>query len=101
MNFTTPSEMFSRAVLGQGTSIITCTCTVETPDEIASKAEADFTLIQNLPDDVLHYLLPSRSCESDKMLKLADRETMCRRLSRSRSDPQLDLSQAAIQIWRE
>ena len=30
-----------------------------------------FTLIQNLPDDVIHYLLPSRYCEADKMLKLA------------------------------
>ena len=32
-------------------------------------------LIQNLPDDVLHYLLPSRYCESDKMLKLANAVT--------------------------
>ena len=34
-------------------------------------ASANFTLIQNLPDDVIQYLLPSRYCESDKMLKLA------------------------------
>ena len=60
-----------RTMLGQGRSIITSTCTVDTPDEIASDPEADFTLIQNLPDDVLHYLLPSRYCESDKMLKIA------------------------------
>ncbi len=58
-------------MLGQGRSIVTSTCSVETPDEIASEADADFTLIQNLPDDVLHYLLPSRYYESDKMLKLA------------------------------
>jgi transglutaminase-like putative cysteine protease len=60
-----------RTMLGRGGSIITSTCTVDTPDEIASDPEADFTLIQNLPDDVLHYLLPSRYCESDKMLKIA------------------------------
>ena len=60
-----------RTMLGQGRSIITSTCTVDSPDEIASEPQADFTLIQNLPDDVLTYLLPSRYCESDKMLKLA------------------------------
>jgi transglutaminase-like putative cysteine protease len=59
-----------RTVLGQGRSTITSNCIVDTPDEIASQPAADFTLIQNLPDDVLHYLLPSRYCESDKMLKL-------------------------------
>ena len=60
-----------RTVLASGTSVITTTCTVETPDEIAVNASANFTLIQNLPDDVIQYLLPSRYCESDKMLKLA------------------------------
>ena len=60
-----------RTMLGQGRSIITSTCTVDTPDEIASEPDAHFTLIQNLPDDVIHYLLPSRYCEADKMLKLA------------------------------
>src|SRR4029077_9865208 len=46
-----------RTMLGQGRSIITSTCTVDTPDEIASEPDAPFTLIQNLPDDVIHYLL--------------------------------------------
>jgi len=32
---------------------------------------AEFTLVQNLPDEVLQYLLPSRYCESDKLLKMA------------------------------
>jgi Bacterial transglutaminase-like N-terminal region len=91
-----------RTMLGQGRSIVTSTCTVESPDEIASDPDADFTLIQNLPDDVLHYLLPSRYCESDKMLKLATSIVKrCPRLSTSRSDSQLDLSQSAIQIRRE
>ena len=64
-------NLLQRIMLGQGRAIITSTCTVDTPDEIASDTSADFTLIQNLPDDVLHYLLQSRYCESDKMLKLA------------------------------
>jgi hypothetical protein len=40
-------------------------------DELAADPEASFTLIQNMPDDVIQYLLPSRYCEADKMLKLA------------------------------
>jgi hypothetical protein len=63
-------DLQQRTMLGQGRSIVTGSCIVETPDEIASQPAANFTLIQNLPDDVLHYLLPSRYCESDKMLKL-------------------------------
>ena len=34
-------------VLASGTSVITTTCTVETPDEIAVNASANFTLIQD------------------------------------------------------
>ncbi len=43
-----------RAVLPSGQSVITSTCTVETPDEIAVNPEAAFTLVQNLPDEALH-----------------------------------------------
>jgi transglutaminase-like putative cysteine protease len=64
-------NLLQRTVLHPGKSVITSNCTVETPDEIAVDPRANFTLIQNLPDDVLQYLLPSRYCESDKMLKLA------------------------------
>jgi transglutaminase-like putative cysteine protease len=64
-------NFLQRTVLHPGKSVITSTCTVETPDEIAVDPGANFTLIQNLPDDVVQYLLPSRYCESDKMLKLA------------------------------
>ena len=41
------------------------------PDEIAVNPDAGFTLVQNLPEDALPYLLPSRYCESDKFLKMA------------------------------
>jgi hypothetical protein len=44
---------------------------VETPDEIAVNSDAAFTLVQNLPEDALLDLLPSRYCESDKFLKMA------------------------------
>ena len=52
-------------------SVITSTCTVETPDEIAVHPDAEFTLIQKLPDETLQYLLPSRYCEADRLLKMA------------------------------
>ena len=64
-------NILQRTVLTSGQSVITSTCTVETPDEIAVDPNAAFTLVQNLPDDVLQYLLPSRYCESDKLLKMA------------------------------
>ena len=54
-----------------GRSAITSTCTVETPEEIAVNPDAGFTLVLNLPEDALPYLLPSRYCESDKFLKMA------------------------------
>jgi transglutaminase-like putative cysteine protease len=60
-----------RTVLPSGQSVITSTCTVETPDEIAVNPEAEFTLVQNLADEALQYLLPSRYCETDKLLKMA------------------------------
>ena len=60
-----------RTVLHSGHSVITSTCTVETPDEIAVHPDAEFTLIQKLPDETLQYLLPSRYCEADRLLKMA------------------------------
>ncbi len=44
---------------------------METPEEIAVNPDAGFTLVLNLPEDALPYLLPSRYCESDKFLKMA------------------------------
>jgi transglutaminase-like putative cysteine protease len=64
-------NILQRTILPSGQSVITSTCTVETPDAIDVNPQAEFTLVQNLPDDVLHYLLPSRYCESDKLVKLA------------------------------
>ena len=60
-------NILQRTVLASGQSVITSTCTVETPDEIAVNPNAEFTLVQNLRAEVLQYLLPSRYCESDKL----------------------------------
>jgi transglutaminase-like putative cysteine protease len=64
-------NILHRAILASGQSMITSTCTVETPDAIDVNSQAEFTLVQDLPDEALQYLLPSRYCESDKLLKLA------------------------------
>ena len=95
-------NLLQRTVLASGQSVITSTCTVETPDEIAVNPDAEFTLVQNLPDEVLQYLLPSRYCESDRLLKMATSITKNHAgLSAGWSDSKLDLSQIEIQIRRE
>ncbi len=40
---------------------------VETNEYVDIDSYANFTLIQDLPDDTIIYLLPSRFCESDKL----------------------------------
>ncbi len=60
-----------RVVLPEGTSVITADITASVPDEIDVHPTASFTPVQDLPDSVLHYLLPSRYCQSDLLLDLA------------------------------
>jgi transglutaminase-like putative cysteine protease len=44
---------------------------VEVENEIEVNFEADFVPVENLPDNILIYLLASRYCESDKLSNLA------------------------------
>lgn len=60
-----------RVILEAGPSTIFATCTVSVPDHIDVHTDANFTLVQDLPDGTLLYLLPSRFCQSDMMLDLA------------------------------
>lgn len=60
-----------RLMLPQGASIITSEITADVPDHIDTHPEAAFTPVQELPDNVLHYLLPSRFCQSDLLLDMA------------------------------
>ncbi|HEY5753015.1 MAG TPA: transglutaminase family protein [Chthoniobacterales bacterium] len=64
-------NLCQRAILPGGEVHIECSCTAEVSDAIAVNPNAGFTLVQNLPHEVLQYLLPSRYCPSDLMLKLA------------------------------
>jgi transglutaminase-like putative cysteine protease len=72
-DFTDPfGNLCQRVTVEKGISEITAACTVQVADEVDAHPAAPFTLVQNLPDDTLPYLLPSRYCESDddRMLKL-------------------------------
>lgn len=60
-----------RVVLPAGTTVIKAEVTASVPDFIDVDHSAPFTPVQDLPDSVLHYLLPSRYCQCDLLLDLA------------------------------
>lgn len=64
-------NLCQRTVLEAGQTVITTLATVEVPDVIDVAPGAPFTAVQDLPDEVLPYLLPSRYCQADVFLKLA------------------------------
>lgn len=68
-------NLCQRVTVERGASEIVATCTVQVADEIDVHPHAPFTLVQDLPDETLSYLLPSRYCEADtdEMLKLAEK----------------------------
>lgn len=75
--YTTAIDTFGNAsqrmILPQGLCTITADITAEVPDQIDIHPTAPFTPVQDLPDNVLHYLLPSRFCQSDLLLDMATR----------------------------
>ncbi len=56
-----------RFIAPEGKFSISTSALVETEAFAETDTNANFTLIQHLPDDTLIYLLPSRFCESDKL----------------------------------
>jgi transglutaminase-like putative cysteine protease len=60
-----------RLLVPPGAFQITSTVTAETADMIDVNPNAAFVPVQSIPDDVLHFLLPSRYCQSDLLGKLA------------------------------
>jgi transglutaminase-like putative cysteine protease len=60
-----------RLVAPPGEFIVYTSAEVNTAENIDSAPGADFVEIQNLPGQVLPYLLPSRYCESDRFGDLA------------------------------
>jgi transglutaminase-like putative cysteine protease len=64
-------NLCQRLVVPRGDMRLRVEATVETEPVLAVAPEAPFTLVQNLPDSALQYLLPSRYCPSDKLMARA------------------------------
>ena len=60
-------NLCQRLVVPQGEMRLRVEATVETEPGLAVDRGAPFTLVQDLPDSALQYLLPSRYCPSDKL----------------------------------
>jgi transglutaminase-like putative cysteine protease len=58
-------NLCQRVVLPEGRCRIWCQATVDAADQIDVAPDAPFTLVQEVPDEVLQFLLPSRYCQSD------------------------------------
>lgn len=66
-------NLCQRLVIPQGSFLVRTTASVVTADEIDVQPGAPFVLVQNLPDSVLQFLLPSRYCQSDQFGDLANK----------------------------
>lgn len=64
-------NLCQRLFTPQGAFTIRNSAIVEVADQIDVDFNANFVPVQELPDDALIYLLPSRYCESDKLGNLA------------------------------
>ena len=61
-----------RLLMPPGEFQLTAKVTADTADMIDVNADAAFVPVQSLPDTVLHFLLPSRYCQSDLLGELAN-----------------------------
>ncbi|WP_025615351.1 transglutaminase domain-containing protein [Cellulophaga baltica] len=64
-------NLCQRLIAPSGNFSISTKAEVQVPDVVAVDFGAPFVEIQNLPDSILRYLLPSRYCESDRFNDLA------------------------------
>ena len=75
VNVTEFTDMYGnlcqRVVAPEGPFSIHFSATVQTADCIDVSPGAPYTPVEDLPDDVLHYTLPSRYCQSDQLSELA------------------------------
>ena len=62
----------NRLLIPPGEFQITAHVTADTSDTIDVNSDAAFVPVQSLPDTVLHFLLPSRYCQSDLLGELAN-----------------------------
>ena len=79
VNVTEFTDMYGnlcqRVVAPEGPFSIHFSATVQTADAIDVAPGAPYTPVEDLPDDVLHYTLPSRYCQSDRLGDLANQIT--------------------------
>ncbi|MBD2104850.1 transglutaminase family protein [Leptolyngbya sp. FACHB-261] len=66
-------NLCQRLVAPEGTFSVHTTACVETADAIDVEPDAAFVLVQNLPETVLQFLLPSRYCQADQLGDLASK----------------------------
>ncbi|GAB4211808.1 MAG: transglutaminase family protein [Roseiflexaceae bacterium] len=64
-------NLCQRLVAPEGRFVVQTAAEVETAPEVDVAPGAPFTLVDQLPDGVVPFLLPSRYCESDRLLELA------------------------------
>jgi transglutaminase-like putative cysteine protease len=64
-------NLCQRFVMPKGKLDLDVECVVECPDTIATAPDAPYTPPEELPNEVLHYLVPSRYCPSDQMANAA------------------------------
>jgi len=64
-------NLCQRVVVPPGVTTLQARCTVETPDDVDVDTKAVYVLPGNLPENVLHFLYPSRYCPSDQLTLLA------------------------------
>lgn len=62
-----------RLMLPAGSHAVVTSCQVDVSEHIDVDSEAGFTSVDDLPAEVLGYLLPSRYCQSDLLLERATR----------------------------
>lgn len=67
----TYGNLCQRLIAPPGTFSINTSANVKTADYVDKAPQARFVEVQNLPDAVLTYLLPSRYCESDRFGEMA------------------------------
>ncbi len=64
-------NLCQRILIPKGKFHLSMSCRAHVPDNIDVDLLAQITPVEQLPDDVLHFLLPSRYCESDKIRDIA------------------------------
>jgi transglutaminase-like putative cysteine protease len=64
-------NLCQRAVLAPGSLTLTASCVVDTSDTIDVQRDAEFVPVELIPDPILKFLLPSRYCQSDQLVDLA------------------------------